>query len=101
MLIRNKVITSPSFPEDFYQTVENISNYSILLSQKIKKELPLKISYLQEYPRMYQIIKIINQKEIRKIVISKYVILYSINNNIINILNIYPQKSNYINLVKI
>ena len=50
---------------------------------------------------MYQTIKIINQKEIRKIVISKYVILYSINNNIINILNIYPQKSNYINLVKI
>ncbi len=50
---------------------------------------------------MYQTIKIINQKEIRKIVISKYVILYSINNNIINILNRYPQKSNYINLVKI
>lgn len=48
---------------------------------------------------MYQTIKIINQKEIRKIVIKKYVILYSINNN--NILNIYPQKSNYINLAKI
>lgn len=101
MPIKNKVIISPSFPEDFYQTIDNISNYSIPLSQRIKKELRLKISYLHEYPRMYQVIKIINKKEIRKIVIKKIVILYSINNNIVNILNIYPQKSNYINLIKI
>ncbi len=101
MPIKNKLIISPSFSEDFYQIIENVSNYSIPLSQRIKKELRLKILYLQEYPRMYQVIKIINQKEIRKIIISKYVILYSINNNNINILNIYPQKFNYINLVKI
>lgn len=91
MPIRNKVIILPSFSEDFHQIIENISEYSIPLSKKLRKELYSKISYIKQYPRMYQTIKIINQKEIRKIVISKYVILYSINNNIINILNIYPQ----------
>lgn len=50
---------------------------------------------------MYPIFKIIDNVKIRKIVIKNYVILYSINNNNINILNIYPQKSNYINLAKI
>lgn len=101
MFIKTKVIYTPSFLEDFYNTLYNISKYSTPLSQKIKEKFYSKISYLQEYPRMYQVIKIINQKEIRKIIISKYVILYSINNNIVNILNIYPQKSNYINLIKI
>ena len=101
MPIRNKVIIFPSFSENFYQIIKNISEYSIPLSQKNRKELYSKISYIKKYPRMYQTIKIINQKEIRKIVIKKYVILYSINNNNINILNIYPQKFNYINLVKI
>ncbi len=99
MPIRNRVIIFPSFSENFYQIIKNISEYSIPLSQKNRKELYSKISYIKKYPRMYQTIKIINQKEIRKIVIKKYVILYSINDN--NILNIYPQKSNYINLAKI
>lgn len=101
MLIKSKVIYTPSFLEDFYNTINNTSKYSTSLSQKIKKEFYSKISYLQEYPKMYQVIKIINKKEIRKFVIKKYVVLYSINNNIVNILNIYPQKSNYINLIKI
>ena len=99
MPIRNRVIIFPSFSENFYQIIKNISEYSIPLSQKNRKELYSKISYIKKYPRMYQTIKIINQKEIRKIVIKKYVILYSINDN--NILNIYPQKSNYIHLAKI
>ena len=101
MLFNYKVNIVFSCLEDLDQYVKNTSKYSISLSQKIRKELYSKISYIKKYPRMYQTIKIINQKEIRKIVIKKYVILYSINNNNINILNIYPQKFNYINLVKI
>lgn len=101
MSFNYKINFSSSCPKDLDEYVKNASKYSIQLSRKIKEEFYSKISYLQEYPRMYQTIKIINQKEIRKIVISKYVILYSINNNIINILNVYPQKSNYINLIKI
>lgn len=96
-----KVNITSSCIKDLDQYIKDTSIYSISLSQKIKKEFYSKIPYLQEYPKMYQVIKIINQKEIRKIVIKNYVILYSINNNIINILNIYPQKSNYINLIKI
>lgn len=101
MLYKYRVTITSSCLEDLDQYVKNTFKYSVSLSQKIKKEFYSKISYLQVYPKIYQIIKIINQKEIRKIVIKKYVVLYSINNNIVNILNIYPQKSNYIGLLKI
>lgn len=101
MLFNYKVNIIFSCLEDLEQYVENTSKYSISLSQKIKDEFYSKIPNLQEYPKMYPIFKIIDNVKIRKIVIKNYVILYSINNNNINILNIYPQKSNYINLAKI
>lgn len=101
MLFNYKVNIVFSCLEDLDQYVKNTSKYSISLSQKIKDEFYSKIPNLQEYPKMYPIFKIIDNVKIRKIVIKKYVILYSINNNNINILNIYPQKFNYINLVKI
>ena len=101
MLFNYKINITSSCFEDLEQYIKSTSKYSISLAQKIKEEFYSKIPNLQQYPRMYQTIKIINSKEIRKIVIKKYVILYSIDENYINILNIYPQKSNYINLIKI
>lgn len=91
MLFNYKIDFSSSCLEDLDEYVKSASKHSIQLSRKIKEEFYSKISYLQEYPKMYQVIKIINQKEIRKIIIKNYVILYSINNKNINILNIYPQ----------
>lgn len=87
--------------EDLNYITENISKVSILMSKKIKEDFYLKISFLQEYPKMYQIIKTINKIKIRKIIIQKFIILYFINKKQIYVLNIYPQKSNYIDLIKI
>ncbi len=101
MLFNYKVDIISSCLEDLEQYVENTSKYSISLSQKIKDEFYSKIPNLQEYPQMYPVFKIIDNVKIRKIVIQKYVILYTLNNKQITILNIYPQKSNYINLIKI
>mgnify|MGYP004639692719 FL=1 len=87
--------------EDLNYITENISKVSIFMSKKIKEDFYLKISFLQEYPKMYQIVKTINKIKIRKIIIQKFIILYFINKKQIYVLNIYPQKSNYIDLIKI
>lgn len=87
--------------EDLNYITENISKVSILMSKKIKEDFYLKISFLQEYPKMYQIVKTINKIKIRKIIIQKFIILYFINKKQIYVLNIYQQKSNYIDLIKI
>ena len=87
--------------EDLNYIAENISKVSILMSKKIKEDFYLKISFLQEYPKMYQIVKTINKIKIRKIIIQKFIILYFINKKQIYVLNIHPQKSNYIDLIKI
>lgn len=50
---------------------------------------------------MYPVIKNINHKQVRKIVIQKHVILYFNEKNQICILNMFPQKINYFNLIKI
>ena len=50
---------------------------------------------------MYQVIKNINQIDVRKIIIDKYVVLYFIFGQTIYIINMFPQKVNYINLIKI
>lgn len=101
MLFNYKVNIISSCLENLDHYVENTSKYSISLSQKIKDEFYSKIPNLQVYPKMYPVLKIIDNIKVRKIVIKNYVILYSINRKEITILNIYPQKSNYINLVKI
>lgn len=101
MLFNYKVNIISSCLEDLNQYVENTSKYSISLSQKIKDEFYSKIPNLKEYPKMYPVFKIIDNVKIRKIVIRKYVVLYTLNNKQITILNIYLQKSNYINLIKI
>lgn len=71
------------------------------LSRKILKEFYSKIINLEKFLKMYPIIKVINQIEIRKIVINSYVIIYFISKKDIYIINIYPQKSNYFNLIKV
>lgn len=48
---------SSSCLEDLEQYVKKISKYSVSLSRKIKEEFYSKIPYLQEYPKMYQVIK--------------------------------------------
>ncbi len=101
MLFKYKINIISSCLEDLDYYVENTSKYSISLSQKIKNEFYSKIPNLQEYPKMYPVFKIIDNIKIRKIVIRKYVILYTLSNKKITVLNIYPQKSNYINLIKI
>ncbi len=62
MLYKYKVIISSFCLEDLDQYVKKISKYSFSLSRKIKEKFYSKIPYLQEYPKMYQVIKIINQK---------------------------------------
>ena len=50
---------------------------------------------------MYQIVKKTDKIEIRKITIQKYVVLYFILKNSVYIVNIFSQRANYINLIKI
>ena len=98
---KNNIKFSPSFSEEFKQIIKDVSKISIPLSQKIISEFYSKLFYLKIYPKMYPIIKNINDRQVRKIVIQKYVILYSYEKNQICILNMFPQKVNYYNLIKI
>lgn len=98
---KNNIKFSPSFSEEFKQIIKDVSKISIPLSQKIISEFYSKLFYFKIYPKMYPIIKNINDRQVRKIGIQKYVILYSYEKNQICILNIFPQRANYYNLIKI
>lgn len=81
--------------------VNDLSKISINFTKKFGTEFYSKISNLELFPEMYQVIKIINNVEIRKIIIEKYVLLYFILKDTIYIINIFFQKVNYINLIEI
>lgn len=101
IIYKNNIKFSPSFSEEFKQIIKDVSKISIPLSQKIINEFYSKLFYLKIYPKMYPKIKNINDRQVRKIVIQKYVILYFYEKNQIYILNIFPQKIDYYNLIKI
>lgn len=101
IIYKNNIKFSPSFSEEFKQIIKDVSKISIPLSQKIISEFYSKLFYLKIYPKMYPIIKNISDRQVRKIVIQKYVILYFYEKNQICILNMFSQKVNYYNLIKI
>lgn len=100
-MYKNNIEISTSSICDLKEILENISNFSGSMPIKIRQEFSSKVSNLEKHPKMYPIIKIVKNREIRKIIIQKYVILYSIDNKQINILNMFPQKANYMNLIKV
>lgn len=78
-----------------------MSEVSIDFAKKFRNEFYSKISNLELFPEMYQIVKKTDKIEIRKITIQKYVVLYFILKNSVYIVNIFSQRANYINLIKI
>ena len=100
MLYDKKVHINFSCVEDLNQILKDVSKVSVTLPNKILKEFYSKISNLEKFPKMYQVIKIINQIEVRKIVIEKYIVVYFISGKNIYIVNMFPQKVNYYNLIK-
>lgn len=101
MLYKKKVHINFSCIEDLNQILNDSSKISNSLPNKILKEFQFKISNLEKFPKMYQVIKTINKIEVRKIVIYKYVVVYFISGKTIYIVNMFPQKANYYNLIKI
>ena len=87
--------------ESLKEITTDVSRISIKLADKIQYEFNSKISNLEKFPKMYQVIKIINQIEVRKIVIEKYIVVYFISGKNVYIVNMFPQKVNYYKLIKI
>jgi len=83
--------------QDLDDILEYISAYSPKLAFRIQKSFYKKLILLEQFPRMY--IKIKSKQfpfvEHRSFVINKYIFVYLIQNNIVEITRVLPCRSNY------
>mgnify|MGYP004661745225 FL=1 len=87
-----------NYSEDFKEEINEIylwTKYkfkSEIIAQKRIKEIIIKIKNLKIFPRAYKLLKKDGKIEYRKFVIKKYIIIYSLESDKINLLHIYNQK---------
>lgn len=87
-----------NYSEDFKEEINEIylwTKYkfkSEIIAQKRIKEIIIKIKNLKIFPRVYKLLRKDGKIEYRKFVIKKYIIIYSLESDKINLLHIYNQK---------
>ena len=87
-----------NYSEDFKEEINEIylwTKYkfkSEIIAQKRIKEIIIKIRNLKIFPRSYKLLRKDGKIEYRKFVIKKYIIIYSLESDKINLLHIYNQK---------
>ena len=93
-----EVIWLNSFKEElshiYHYLVKELNQ--VLIAKKLHKKILKLLSYLYFYPELYQ--KINHNKDVRRIPIGKYVILYTIDNykKQVFVLHIYHGNKNYL-----
>ena len=94
-----KIKYETSFLEDIEKLNYNIGKEKLT---KLIKKFSIKKSILKKFPRIYQKIefKSLKNKEYRKIVLDQYIVIYKITSNQISFLKIFPQKTNYIEIIE-
>lgn len=78
---------------DYYNMLENSAYISLNYYKKISSEFRAKVKNLLEYPYIYQIVQ--NKKQLRKMTIFNYILLYKVHNNTVIICRIFSNKINY------
>lgn len=88
-----------SFLEDIEKLNDNIGKDKLT---KLIRKFSVKKSILKKFPRIYQKLefKSLKNKEYRKIVLDQYIVIYKITSNQISFLKIFPQKTNYIEIIE-
>ena len=87
-----------NYSEDFKEEINEIylwTKYkfkSEIIAQKRIKEIIIKIRNLKIFTRAYKLLRKDGKIEYRKFVIKKYIIIYSLESDKINLLHIYNQK---------
>lgn len=87
-----------NYSEDFKEEINEIylwTKYkfkSEIIAQKRIKEIIIKIKNLKIFSRSYKLLRKDGKIEYRKFVIKKYIIIYSLESDKINLLHIYNQK---------
>lgn len=96
------------YSEEAKQDLINIKRYIKYnlkepeIAEKLISKIKEKVGKLKNNPESFALIdeEYIRTMKIRKIIVEKYIIFYSINNGYIEIVRIMNSKRNWINLIK-
>ena len=90
-----KVKITPRARNNLNSILKYISNFSPHLANEVNKSFYEKLILIEQFPRIYKMVSYRKSKkrEYRGFYINKYIVIYFIRNNLVQIVRVIPCKS--------